>query len=383
MNSYSSNKRFYGLDALRAIAMLMGIVLHSALPYVSFNIPDWPAEKSSSEPITIIFQFIHLWRMPLFFILSGFFSNLLITRNDLSYWWKNRILRVLFPLIIFSPLMMATLPWIWIFGYTRTFDFVLSSEGYPYHLWFLWHLVIFLVISVILKLYSLIFIKILVAIKLNILIKILSNINNYVLKFLFYSKIPILFILFISFLSLGESGTELVTNPLLSGMYFIFGYQIYNFYNLQNLVKYWKYYFLISIFSFILHTLIDTGIFNFDFEAQPIYWIPFILIKNLNSVFFSLFLIGFFELKFSHLNNQIRIFSDSAYWIYLIHLPIVTFITFFMFRYNIPIELKFIISILFSSIISYLSYKYLVRPTYLGLLLNGKKQKFNWKIFDD
>ena len=59
MNSYSSNKRFYGLDALRAIAMLMGIVLHSALPYVSFNIPDSPDEKSSSEPITIIFQFIH------------------------------------------------------------------------------------------------------------------------------------------------------------------------------------------------------------------------------------------------------------------------------------------------------------------------------------
>ena len=383
MNAFNPNKRFYGLDALRAIAMFMGIVLHAALPYVNFNIPDWPSEKSSSEPITVIFQFIHLWRMPLFFILSGFFSNLLITRHNWAYWWKNRIFRVLFPLIIFSPIMMTTLPWIWAFGYTQKSDFIVSMAGYPYHLWFLWHLIIFLVISVILKLYFLIFTKILLSLKANILINISSNIKHYFLKFLFYSKIPIPFILCISLLSFGESGTELVANPLLSGMYFIFGYQIYNFHNLQNIVKFWKYYFLLSVFSFIFHTLIDTKIFNFDFETYPIYWIPFILIKNLNSVFYSLFLIGLFELKFSKFNNKIRIFSDSAYWIYLIHLPIVTFITFFMFRYDIPIELKFIISILFSSIISYLSYKFLIRPSYLGLLLNGKKQKFNWKIFDD
>ena len=50
-----------------------------------------------------------------------------------------------------------------------------------------------------------------------------------------------------------------------------------------DIVKFWKYYFLLSVFSFIFHTLIDTKIFNFDFETYPIYWIPFILIKNLFS----------------------------------------------------------------------------------------------------
>ena len=383
MNAFNLNKRFYGLDALRAIAMFMGIVLHAALPYVNFNIPDWPSEKSSSEPISVIFQFIHLWRMPLFFILSGFFSNLLITRHNWAYWWKNRIFRVLFPLIIFSPIMMTTLPWIWAFGYTQKSDFIVSMAGYPYHLWFLWHLIIFLVISVILKLYFLIFTKILLSLKLNILINISSNIKHYFLKFLFYSKIPIPFILCISLLSFGESGTELVANPLLSGMYFMFGYQIYKNNNLQNMVRNWKYYALISIFFFVLHTLIDIEIIKLDFENQPIYWIPFILIKNFNSVFFSIFFIGLFEHKLFDHNKILRIFSDSAYWIYLIHLPIVSFITFFMFRFNFEIEFKFILSILLTSIISYLSYKYLIRSSYIGVLLNGKKQKFNWKIFDD
>jgi len=74
--------RYHGLDAMRGIAMLLGIVLHAALPYV----PDveffWPTDERSSQLINTIFQFIHIWRMPLFFILSGFFANLIITRRS-------------------------------------------------------------------------------------------------------------------------------------------------------------------------------------------------------------------------------------------------------------------------------------------------------------
>ena len=122
LNSYNTGRRFYGLDALRALAMLLGIVLHASLPYVVFDIPGWASDKSDSEIITLIFQFIHLWRMPVFFILSGFFSNLLITRHGWIYWWKNRGLRILLPLIIFSPLMIATIPWI--FKYSKIWIFL-------------------------------------------------------------------------------------------------------------------------------------------------------------------------------------------------------------------------------------------------------------------
>ena len=362
--------------------MLLGIVLHASLPYVVFDIPGWPSDKSDSEIITLIFQFIHLWRMPVFFILSGFFSNLLIARHGWIYWWKNRGLRILLPLIIFSPLMMATIPWIFKYGNTQKFEFFYSFEGYPHHLWFLWHLVIFLIFSVILKLYVLIICKILISIKLNNLINIFSKSNHYIFKFLFYSKIPIPFIFLISFLSFGESGTDLIPNPILSGMYFMFGYQLFNHNNLESIVRNWKYYSLISVFFFVLHTLVDIKIIELDFENHPVYWIPFILIKNFNSVFFSLFFISLFEYKFFKFNKISRIFSDSAYWIYLIHLPIVTFITFFMLRFDFPIEFKFILSILLSSLISYISYKYLIRTSYIGVLLNGKKHKFSWKMFD-
>ena len=39
-------KRFHGLDALRGIAMLLGIVLHAALPYIPDIDPIWPEDTN-------------------------------------------------------------------------------------------------------------------------------------------------------------------------------------------------------------------------------------------------------------------------------------------------------------------------------------------------
>ena len=104
--------------------MLLGIVLHAALPYIPNVEAFWPADESSSHVINTIFQFIHIWRMPLFFILAGFFANLIISKKSWKSWWGNRLLRIGLPIIVFSPLMSLTLPWI--FKYGKTGDFLFS-----------------------------------------------------------------------------------------------------------------------------------------------------------------------------------------------------------------------------------------------------------------
>mgnify|MGYP002818619526 CR=1 FL=1 len=83
--------------------------------------------------------------------------------------------------------------------------------------------------------------------------------------------------------------------------------------------------------------------------------------------------IGLAEQKFSNLNPIVRFISDSSYWVYLIHLPLVAFITFFMFKITIFAELKFLIAIILTSAICLVTYKYFVRSTIIGILLNGKK----------
>jgi peptidoglycan/LPS O-acetylase OafA/YrhL len=70
--------RYHNLDFLRAFAMMMGLVMHAPLLFWQpdfakvFGIEDIaPAE----EWINVVGRYINNWRMPLFFLLSGFFFN--------------------------------------------------------------------------------------------------------------------------------------------------------------------------------------------------------------------------------------------------------------------------------------------------------------------
>ena len=66
---------------------------------------------------------------------------------------------------------------------------------------------------------------------------------------------------------------------------------------------------------------------------------------------------------------------DSAYWVYIIHLPIVSFIPGLQAGFALPAIAKFLITLLTTSVICLVSYKYLVRGSFIGMFLNGKVHK--------
>ena len=146
----SLNHRFHGLDALRGFAMLLGIVLHAGLPYMGIG-EVWPSDGRSSPAIKVGFEFIHVWRMPLFFILTGFFANLIVSNKSWKSWYQNRFSRIFLVAIIFIPVMSLTIPWIFAYGKTGEFSFFYSTEGQPHHLWFLWHLIIITIFTAMLR----------------------------------------------------------------------------------------------------------------------------------------------------------------------------------------------------------------------------------------
>ena len=86
------------LDALRAGAMLLGIVLHASL---SFFPSLWIVMDRRQEPgFGIVFSAIHGFRMPLFFVMSGFFSAMLLHRRGRKSLVKHRFQRVFLPLLL-------------------------------------------------------------------------------------------------------------------------------------------------------------------------------------------------------------------------------------------------------------------------------------------
>ena len=383
-----SSVRYHGLDALRGIAMLLGVVLHAALPYIPDVEAFWPADKNSSQGIYTVFQFIHLWRMPLFFILSGFFAHLVINRKSWKNWWGNRFLRIVIPIIVFFPLMSLTIPWIFQYGRTGQLVFFYSDVGQPHHLWFLWHLMIFVGITSLFRLPYLVASALLSGLgKIGFgFVRNLFRKCKYSLSTIFLrSKFPVVFVILASLVNLPTQG-ELIVNPIASGLYFIVGYSIYRNVSLFEFLKtHWGYYLLAGVLGFILLMILEAkdlfkDIYGADLKgveylkaiAEPSISLK-VFIKVSCAILFSYAFIGLSENRLSSFNSKLRFVSDGAYWMYLIHLPIVTLLTFSMFGWAVSVWYKFSLAVVITSVICLLSYRYLVRPSFIGILLNGRR----------
>jgi len=100
--------RFHAMDSLRAVAMLLGIVIHALQAYATMCF-----QPGSGRPGGIwLAEFIHVWRMPLFFLISGFFCRMMFHRYGPALYLKRRGQRIGIPLLLglvtVSPLFVFT-----------------------------------------------------------------------------------------------------------------------------------------------------------------------------------------------------------------------------------------------------------------------------------
>jgi len=103
-----SNPRRYDLDALRAFAMLLGVALHAALAFAPI---PWLAMNRETVPALGTFvEVIHGFRLPLFFLMSGFFSALLLQRRGVGGFLNHRWKRIGLPLLLG---MVTIIPAMW------------------------------------------------------------------------------------------------------------------------------------------------------------------------------------------------------------------------------------------------------------------------------
>ena len=142
--------RLHSLDFLRAFALLMGVLLHILTLFLE--------PFDGSEPrlgASIIFIWIHTWRMPLFMLLAGFFTALSLLKRNTGNYAFNRLIRLGVPLLLLwsvipaideeaSRLIKAPELISWLF-YDVPFTFRLD------HLWFLYYLLIFYSVLLLIK----------------------------------------------------------------------------------------------------------------------------------------------------------------------------------------------------------------------------------------
>lgn len=95
-------ERRHDLDALRGFAMLLGIALHGALSFIPEVWPVTDSSQGAADLFGLAALFIHGFRMPLFFLMSGFFTAMLWKRRGLGAVVRQRFRRVFVPLVLAS-----------------------------------------------------------------------------------------------------------------------------------------------------------------------------------------------------------------------------------------------------------------------------------------
>lgn len=99
-------EREYFLDSIRACLMLLGVPFHVSLIYSS---QKWAVNSSEASLwLTTLNDFIHAFRMQVFFVISGYFSYMLYLRYQPQRFLKVRLERVGIPMLTAVPLI--TLP---------------------------------------------------------------------------------------------------------------------------------------------------------------------------------------------------------------------------------------------------------------------------------
>jgi len=104
--STTKTEREYFLDSIRACLMLLGVPFHVSLIYSS---QKWAVNSSDASLwLTTLNDFIHAFRMQVFFVISGYFSYMLYLRYQPRRFLKVRLERVGIPMLTAVPLI--TLP---------------------------------------------------------------------------------------------------------------------------------------------------------------------------------------------------------------------------------------------------------------------------------
>jgi hypothetical protein len=375
----SKTERIHSLDALRAIMMLLGLVIHSAITYGEVK---YGSSWSLKDPVSVhesndyIVFFVHAFRMQIFFVVAGFFAAMLFYERQPKKMLQNRVKRILFPFLLFVFLLWPTV--VFTFDYT---SFVFAgdpdamtkalsifsswaafSPRTTFHLWFLYYLIFLTGASVFL---ALIFRKLPTASK---FINRTFNriIEKPVLRIFAFATLTAFGYVFMGTSSVATS-TSFIPDVNTFSYYFIFYMVGWVLFKSKHLLDtFMKLDWASAILGVVLFSI------HFFYGDLVNYgWT--IVLKSIMVWAFIFGFTGLFIRYASGHSSKMRYISDASYWVYLLHLSFTALIPSLIVDWPINSTLKFLTVMIGSGSICFISYHYLVRGTFIGEFLNGRR----------
>ena len=391
------DRRYYGLDALRGGMMMLGIVLHAAMLYLA-NPPATmpiPTDRNNTYVFDVLFHLIHSFRMPTFFVLAGFFTSLLVEKRGLRGTLKNRGARVLAPflaaLVVILPvtaLLMLDFMLSVRFGthdlwpnlaQARQFGAEMSQKlGVPAdsiglaHLWFLYYLCLFYLAIPVYRW----------------LVKRSLAFEAALRKLLASPALLVLLSLVTAATLWPFQGGQVhdgfmflkphIPSLAYYGLFFVVGYGFHFYRDILHVMTRWvPQLAVLALFLFPL-SLYVTHLEHAAAPPSQALHLAAVLIHGLCTWTLIYLCIGFALRRFDFASPWTLYYSQSSYWVFLLHMPVVSFAGWWLVQFDLPAIVKFLAVVSFTSLVCLLTYHYGVQKTWVSVFLNGQRFNLKW-----
>lgn len=381
------------LDAVRAFALLLGIVFHASLSFMPIYIGWAVMDVSTSSLVSIFVLISHSFRMELFFLIAGFFGHMTFHKRGTVSFLKTRFIRIAIPFIvgwfILRPLVVSG--WIMgtasmqgdvdiLAGLSQAFQTLKSLPNGIFvgsHLWFLYYLLIITT--------SLLFIRLVLRTlpQLNHLLysladRSLSRIGQSSSSAAIFALPTAVGIYFMSAWGMDTPDKSLIPHLPTYLVYlgcFLIGWLLHRQPNVLDKLSRLTPVRVINIFGSAAFTIYlskyesDPGFAYYD-QIHIAYSFSYSMLMW-SLVFGS---IGLFRVVFKKPNKIVRYFADASYWLYLIHLPIVLWLQIAFAELPLHWSVKLPAISILTVAIAILIYDIAIRPSPIGKILNGARK---------
>jgi len=380
--SDSTLQRWHGLDAVRGLALVAGVVLHAAMAFLP-GPPVWVvADATRSTTLSVGFFAIHMARMSLFFVLAGFFARLVVHRGGWLAFVRNRAMRIALPLVIFWP------P-VW-FGILLVMGAATPGDGggipaltlgtFPLtHLWFL-YLLLWLYTGVLLVRAAVLTVD-----RRGIVRGAIDRAMRLVLWpwAPLVLAVPVAWVLYahpywFHWFGVPTPDTGLLPNRAALGTYGLaaaIGWLLHRQRELllPRLARQWPWFLALAIAALVACLALTSTVPLLAPAPFGVAKLRFAAIYAVGLWGWAFGLIGL-ALRFLGAPSPARRYlADASYWIYIAHLPLVMALQLLIRDWALPWPIKYVGLVVAAMTILLLTYHVLVRPTVVGALLNGRR----------
>ena len=381
--------RLHGLDALRGTALLLGVVLHASMSY--FPVTIWIVPDTDNSPVaSVIFFAIHLFRMPSFFLIAGLFAHMMLDRRGTGGFIRDRATRIAGPLAAFwFPMLAAIIAGLIWMAAIRNGGTIptggpppppLTLETFPLtHLWFLWVLLILYVAMLILRA------PFAMADRDGGWGRVVDWITGGLIgpwtPALMAAPLAVAFWLapnWTPFFGIPTPDTGLVPNPVALtafGTAFGLGFLLDRRRDLLGRIeRLWPVFTVVALGVGTGALVLAGGpVPELTPVTDPELKAPLAAVMAL-AVFASTLAVLSLALRFASGYSAVRRYlADSSYWVYIVHLPLVMVGQILVVNETWPWFVKFGVVIAGTMAISLLTYQLLVRHSFVGGWLNGRR----------